>query len=283
MTRFIYSSLCALFVFSVFSGTAIGATQQPIRVNCGGSSYTDKTGQLWQADFGFNIGSVGITGATVAGTPDPKLYGDQRWNASQSTPLVYSFPVANGLYQVNLLFAESVPAEQHAGARVFNVKVDGTSVFQKVDVFAEAGANKALIKSVNVQVQNGRLNIELDHVVQNPMIDALEILPLPASGPALSLSFKYSDGTAVAGNLNYTITSSLLNFEGKEPLTNGQAQAVLFTSPNQLGISTQFQVKLSLVDTAGHTLWAMSLGLNPSDVNLTSVLNSVLNVTVKKL
>lgn len=50
-----------------------------------------------------------------------------------------------------------------------------------------------------------------------------------------------------------------------------------------MGISAQFQVSLSLVDTSGHILWQMSLGMNPAEVNLGSVQSSSLNVVVQKM
>lgn len=258
------------------------AQQQPIRVNCGGASYTDTKGHLWKSDYGFNTGTAALSTIKVGGTTDPVLYESQRWNSSTTSPLIYTFPVVNGLYQVNLYFAETVLAEQHVGGRVFNIKLQGVQVFHNLDIFATAGANKALVKSANVEVQNGKIAVEFDSVIQHAEIQAIEILPLPA-GPKLTMNFKYPDGSPVSGNLNYTITSSLINFQGTEPLTNGQAQAVLLASPNTLGISFQFQVKLSLVDTAGHLLWSITLSLNPTQVNLTDVVNSALNVTVKKL
>jgi hypothetical protein len=274
--------------FAMFAILLIGlaapamAQQQPIRVNCGGASYTDTKGHLWKSDYGFNAGTEALSSVKVSGTTDPMLYESQRWNSSTTAPLIYSFPVVDGLYQANLYFAETVLAEQRVGARVFNVKLQGVQVFHDLDIFAAAGANKALVKSSNVEVQNGKITIEFDNVVQHAEIQAIEILPLPA-GHKLTLNFKYPDGTPVTGDLNYTITSSLINFQGKEPLTNGQAQAVLLASPNALGISFQFQVKLSLVDTAGHTLWGITLALNPTQVNLAEVVDSALNVTVKKM
>lgn len=274
--------------FALFAILFIGlvapamAQQQPIRVNCGGVSYTDTKGHLWKADYGFNTGAASLSAIKVSGTTDPVLYESQRWNGSATTPLTYTFPVVDGLYQVNLYFAETVSTEQRVGARVFSVKLQGVQVFHDLDIFAAAGADKALVKSANVEVLNGKIAIEFDNVAQHAEIQAIEILPLPA-GPKLTLNFKYPDGTPVTGDLNYAITSSLINFQGREPLTNGQAQAVLLASPNALGISFQFQVKLSLVDTAGHTLWGITLALNPTQVNLAEVVDSALNVTVKKM
>jgi len=96
--------------------------QQPIRVRCGGSSYTDSNGQLWQADSNFKGGSTNSTTQQIGGTADQALYQDGRYNNSGSSPLLYTFAVTSGSYNVNLLFAETSKSAESIGARVFNVK-----------------------------------------------------------------------------------------------------------------------------------------------------------------
>lgn len=259
---------------------AAAETQQPVRVKCGGPAYTDSKGHAWSADFGFNGGVVSSLTGSVSDTPDPALFQHGRW--SNSPALIYSFPVSNGSYQVNLYFAEMDKEVERVGGRVFNVKVDGTSAFSDLDVFATVGANKALIKNTTATVRNGNLKIEFDNVVDHAKVQAIEILPA-AAAPTLMLNFKYPDGTAVSGVLNYVVSSSLLSFKGSQPLRNGQVQCELFANPSSLGISAQFQVNLSLTDADGHTLWQIDLGMNPAQVNLGTVQSSALNVVVQKL
>lgn len=274
-------TLCLSIVVLAAPFSAVAQTQAPIRVNCGGPAYTDSMGQVWQADFGFTGGSdASFTGA-VAGTSDPVLYDDYRRN-----PTSYSFPVANGQYQLNLYFEEASVGAEKVSARVFDVSAQGTVVFPNLDIFAAAGADAALTKSANVSVTNGALTIGFTKVAGlNPIISAIQILPVSnaTTGPALSLNFQYTDGTPVAGTLNYTISSSLLSFQGSQALTNGAAQCQLFANPSSMGLSAQFQVTLSLTDTAGNILWQMSLGMNPAQVNLAGVQSSSLSVVVQKM
>src|SRR5260370_26007490 len=68
------------------------------------------------------------------------------------------------------------------------------------DIFAEAGANAALVKGDDVTVSNGQVSIEFDNLAQTAKVNAIEILP-GVSGPSLLLNFKYPDGTPVAGTL----------------------------------------------------------------------------------
>jgi Malectin domain len=254
--------------------------QQPVRINCGGSSYTDSKRQLWLADSSFSGGTVETIATPVSGTPDPLLYEDYRWN-----PTTYSIAVPNGQYQVNLYFTEANPKAESVGARVFNVSLQGATVFPNLDIFATAGANAALIKSANVNVTASAVSIGFAPVAGlRPKISAIEILPLPTgASPTLLLNFKYPDGTPVAGTLNYSIFSSLLSFQGSAPLTNGQAQCVLFSNPSAMGISAQFTITLNLTDSAGHQLWQVNLGMNPAEVNLGAIQTSSLNVVVQEL
>jgi hypothetical protein len=50
-----------------------------------------------------------------------------------------------------------------------------------------------------------------------------------------------------------------------------------------MGISAQFTVNLSLTDTAGHTLWQLTVAMDPSQVNIGAVQSSALNVVVQKM
>jgi hypothetical protein len=263
---------------------AAAQTQQPIRVKCGGPGFTDSKGRVWSADTGFNGGQLSVAQGTVNGTSDQALYEHGRWSTSNTPPLIYTFPVIDGAYQVNLYFAEMSPAEEHTGGRVFNVKLQGNTVFQNLDIFATVGANTALVKSGEIAVTNGAVQIEFDNIADHAKIEAIEIIPnAAASGPQMHLNFAYPDGTPVAGTLNYTVATSLLKLGGSNPLTNGQATCILFTSPQVMGLVGQFQLNLSLTDSAGHTLWQVGMTMDPTTVNFASVQSSSLNVVVQKL
>lgn len=259
---------------------AAAQTQQPIRVNCGGPSYTDTNGHIWQADTGYNAGVASTNSVVATGTSDPVLYQSNRY-ISGSTPLIYKFAVTNGAYRVNLLFSENYAGLQSVGARVFNVQLNGTLVLRNFDIFATVGANAAVVESFNTTITNGQLAIEFDGLVQNPKINAIEILPL-ANSPLMTLKFTYPDGTPVSGTLNYAMSTSLLTIGGQLPLVSGQATCVLASSPALLGLIGQTQLALNLTDSTGNMVWQISMGVNPADANLSSVQNSTLNVVLNK-
>jgi len=255
-------------------------TQLPVRVNCGGASYTDSNGQVWKADTGFNTGTGSSNTAVTTGTSDPVLYRSNRFSQT-ATPLIYSFPVANGNYRVNLLFAENSGGQQAVGARVFKVKINSATVLQNFDIFAAAGANAALVEGFNATVTNGTMAIDFDKLVQNPKINAIEILPI-ASGPQFTMKFTYPDGTAVSGSLHYAISTSLLTLGGSVALVNGQATCALVSSPKVLGLTGQTQVFMNLTDGTRTMVWQVSMGFNPASADLSSEQNSTLNVVLTR-
>ena len=158
---------------------AAAQTQQTIRVNAGGPVYHDSKGHAWSADYGFNTGTHSITApkSTVTATSDPTLFKSARVGTSSGTQLQYQFKVTNGLYKVNLYFAETYFTK--AKQRIFDVQIQGATLFSALDIFAQAGRNHALVKSAQVSVTNGQLVIRFVHHVNAnvPVISALEILP----------------------------------------------------------------------------------------------------------
>jgi len=278
----------ALVVLTLTACGMAHAQTTAVRVKCGGPALTDSKGQAWSADMDFNGGLVSTVSGPVAGTSDPGLFQEGRMSPD-SGPLVYSFPVANGSYHANLYFAELYGGDAFVGGRVFNVKVGGTTVLQNFDILAAAGANTALVKGVDFAVTNGTATIELDNVPGHDRgkIAAIELIsntPGTSTGtqPTLTLDFKYPDGTAVAGTLNYAVSSGAVKLSGAVPLNNGQATCQLFNSPSALGLTGQFNVTLSLTNSANKSLWQITLAMDPTNVSLGSVESSTLNVVVQK-
>jgi len=64
-----------------------------------------------------------------------------------------NIPVANGNYQLTLKFAEIQYAS--AGARVFNLTVNGVAVLTNFDIVSQAGYWTAIDKQFPVTVTNG--------------------------------------------------------------------------------------------------------------------------------
>ena len=91
--------------------------------------------------------------------------------------LRWHFP-AEGPVEVRLYFVEIAARAQRVGERVFDVRVEGNTVANDLDVFAAAGANTATMRAFDVYSE-GRLDIALRREVGRPAIAALEIVRLP--------------------------------------------------------------------------------------------------------
>jgi hypothetical protein len=142
-----------------------------IRVHAGGGALVDASGNAWSADYGFLGGFTYADSEPVSNTATPALYQTQRYNTGT---VQYQFAAPNGSYTVILKFAETYFTS--AGARVFNIVLNGQQVATNFDIVAAAGGpNIAIDKSFPVNVTNGQILIQLTPVVENPEINAIEI------------------------------------------------------------------------------------------------------------
>jgi Malectin domain/Immunoglobulin domain/PQQ enzyme repeat len=200
--------LVCLMIWIFLLGAAGANAQTTIRVNAAGSAYTDSKGQVWSADFGFNTGNLSgcASRSTVTGTSDAFLFKSARWGGTNTPELQYTFRLPNGSYIVNLYFAE--PCGLPAGTRVFDVQLQGVTLFSALDIAKIAGLNHSLIESVTVSVRKRRLTIRFVHHLNNPMINAIEIVPATTVA-APTISSQPSSKTVTAGQtVTFTVTAS---------------------------------------------------------------------------
>jgi len=133
-------------------------------------------------------GSPGGRGAgsatVVTGTKEPGLFTSEHWGMT-----AFSSKIPNGKYLAKLYFAETYEGITAPGQRVFSYKVQGHE-FKAFDIWAKAGGPKrAYVESVPVEVTTGEFRIVFTPQVENPAINAIEIIPQPeavsgASSPA---------------------------------------------------------------------------------------------------
>ncbi|WP_162053454.1 malectin domain-containing carbohydrate-binding protein [Pontibacter pamirensis] len=153
------------------------------RVNAGGPQYKDSKSLTWGADTYAKGGTNGSKSFDVQNTTDDELYLKYRF-ALSGAPFSYSLPVSgSGPYTVKLHFVEpyyGAPGGKTtslAGARVFNVDVEGQRVLSNYDIYSQDGAGKAVVKTFNnVTVVDGMLDVVLSSVKDNAIISALEVV-----------------------------------------------------------------------------------------------------------
>lgn len=145
------------------------------RVNAGGNGYTDGAGKLWAADrpfaagaWGYSGGNVYSSGAGIGGTDDDPLYQSERWGLSS-----YRFSVPNGVYNVELHFAEIYCGAPNC--RLFDVKLEGATVLSALDIFALVGKNSAYVRTFSATVADGVLNVDFVVRKDAPKISAMRV------------------------------------------------------------------------------------------------------------
>ena len=156
------------------------------RVNCGGDAFTDEFGQQWQADDSIISHSWGqdfegihpfqasqrhITN-DIRGTKSDELFQFFRFGRYRLwyDLAVGDLPADTATYRIELYFAEpwhgkdGGEQDDYEGLRIFDVAVNGKTVVDDLDPWAEAGYLGALKRVVYAKAKDGRLRISFPEV-----------------------------------------------------------------------------------------------------------------------
>lgn len=149
-----------------------------MRINAGGSSYTDSNGKFWAADNYYLNGSTFSVGGAISGTVDDTLFQTERYR--DTGPLNYEFPIPEtGDYEIKIYFAEIYNGITGAGQRVFDVQIEGNVVENDLDLYGTVGPLTAVIKTYNVTLANTTIDIDFVSVVESPKVSAIQIKKVP--------------------------------------------------------------------------------------------------------
>jgi alpha-N-arabinofuranosidase len=170
--------ICAIEIIAQTGAETGAAAPVPaaktIRIKAGKSEpVKDAEGNVWLADQGFEGGqTIERPDIQIANTKSPDLYRAERYSMDS-----FSWPVPNGKYVVKLHFAETFDGITGPGERVFSFNVQGQE-FKDFDVWVKAGGPlKAYVETVNAEVTDGKIKITFTPKVENPQINAIEIVP----------------------------------------------------------------------------------------------------------
>jgi alpha-N-arabinofuranosidase len=165
---------------------ASATTAKTIRIKAGQSTpYTDSNGNVWLPEQGFEGGSTTDHDAStvIAGTKDSGLFLSEHYSMDS-----FLCKIPNGKYLAKLYFAETYEGVTGPGERVFSFNVQGHE-FKNFDVWVKAGGyNRAYVETVPVEVTNGEFRIAFTAQVENPEINALEIIPEGAADTSIAIS-----------------------------------------------------------------------------------------------
>lgn len=136
------------------------------------------------------------TTKTIHGTSFQTFYNAERWGLFS-----YDIPVTvSGRYTVKLYFAELF--HNAAGKRVFNVDIEGVRVLENFDILRNVAKFTAYERSFDVDVTDGRLNIDFTAVVDNAKITGIEVTP---TGTVLPPGPKYYSTITIMDSATSTV------------------------------------------------------------------------------
>ena len=167
----------------------------PLRINVGGKDYVDEFGQYWMADRYFEDGSISQTNETIRNTSDAPIYQSGRYAKTMD----YHIPVANGIYTVDLHFAEVQWSA--ADQRTFNIEIEDERKRDRLDVYREAGKNSALTRAfTSILVTDGILDLHLGAQKDYAQLSGIEISAQTLLGSDLSSGLNSDSDGAIRVN-----------------------------------------------------------------------------------
>ncbi len=159
---------------------------KPLRIDCQGQDdWVDSEGREWLYDQRFEEGTWGHeskkirsndSDKDVEGTEDDYLYSNQM--LARADTVYYRIPLKRGAYTVSLGFADMWSKDE--GERVLDVFAQGEKWLDNLDVYAQAGAKTAFVKSTEVNLQNDILEVSFvrdESSSEDPSVAWIEIIP----------------------------------------------------------------------------------------------------------
>lgn len=133
------------------------------------------------------------------------------WDPARGEELQFDIPTTPGsTYQVDLLFSEVWTGAFRSGRRVFDVSLEGSVVLDNLDIYSEVGSRTALVKSFDITATDNNLDIDFDHVRNNPAIAGIVVTETgtsPTNTPPTisSVANQTIDENQTTGPLTFTV------------------------------------------------------------------------------
>jgi hypothetical protein len=236
----------------------------------GGDTRASKSPYLSQAGnnntSGFSM--ISYSPEVDLSTTPTDIYTSERYDATAGAPnLSYSFPVSQpGTYEVRLYMGNGWSGTSGAGARIFDVSINGVlyPALKDLDLSGTFGHQVGSVITETVEISGSSIDISFIHgAIENPLVNGIEILNSTGSGTPISLSAvadqlnapgESLDGSLVVsasggdGSLTYSMTGAPLGVI-IEP-TNGQIGGEIDASAD---LGSPYTVTISVDDNDGLT------------------------------
>ena len=251
------------------------------RVNAGGPAVSalDAGNPDWEADplknttTQYHNSSSYISNHTVngrdgtVGSEVPQaVFQTERWDHSHGDEMKWFFSVPNsGTYEVRLYLANGYAGTSQPGQRVFNVEIEGNPVLSNLDLVAEVGHQVGTMKSFNVNITDGTINIDFYRISgkNDPIINAIEIIggsggPAPSGTLAVnpsSISFPDTDINTSSNPVTLTLNNTGNGLLSISNVTITGPDAAMFShnAATSLNISAGSSQSFGVTFTPGST------------------------------
>ena len=149
-----------------------GADPAVLRVNAGGSSFTDSAGHTYAADTGFAGGMTLASAYDVQGTADDQLYLSRASATNSTSPRRCR---AATISSSSTSPSRRPPPRRAPGCSTCSPRAQALSSF---DIVAAAGGvQRAVVKTIDVVVKDGSLDLGFAAKVGNATVSGIELDP----------------------------------------------------------------------------------------------------------
>lgn len=187
------STVASALPGTVYQAGGLGDTAGDVlyRLNAGGPAVpaTDG-GPRWAADDAdssayraggtrsFTESLAGVSSSVPSAVPQ-QVFSTGRYDVGvqgDGKEMHYAFPVPAGTEVAVRLYLSDPTAEHVTGSRVFDVSFDGVTMMDNLDLVAVSGSARLGIMREATLASDGQVDIDFLHEVQNPVVNAIEIV-----------------------------------------------------------------------------------------------------------
>ena len=253
-----------------FAGTAAAASGDVVyRVNAGGNTVSAiDSGPDWAGNLGqysstnlstfSTADSITLSPSVPSGTPSSVF---QTEAYGKDIQLAFSDNIQSGQsYEVRLYFAEIFQTAE--GKRVFDVSVEGQTVLDNYDIYADVGHDTGVMKSFTVTPSDGTIDVSMSAVTDNAKLSAIEIVSAEPQPNELGGPSGVDFGQVVTGDeKTEQVTVTNLGGDG-DPTIDISGASVTGTDAGEFSAGAPSQTTLAPGESA-----QISVTYSPSSVS----------------
>jgi len=173
------------------------------------------TSNMYSVNTGFSINALlefnkkhSTVPAYIDNTTFDGIFGRERYDNADGDEMEFIFPLENGDYVVNIYLGNSYEPANEIGDRIFDISLEGTIVENDLDIITEFGHLRAGMLSYPVTLNDGEMNLEFLHGVENPILSAIEILEIDTANPTLSIASIANQTSDIDAVIDFTASAS---------------------------------------------------------------------------